>query len=390
MTYATLLARNLRRNRLRTALTASSIMLSIFLVCAVLTLPNGLDSLIHRFASATRISVHNKAGLAYALPYSDVQKIRAVPGVDAVTSFTWFGGIYDEPKNLFPNFAVDADSVGGVWPDYKIDPQALADFRRYRDAALVGYQTMDKFGWKVGQRVTLRGTAWPVELDFRIVGTLPEGSGNPVWFLFSRVYLEQAVRAKGQSADVAGLIWARVGDPTEIDRVMHRIDELFRNSDAETSSETEKSFIQGFMSSLSGITRIMLAVGFLAVAAVVFIAANTCSMTIRERAGEIALLKALGFRRGPILALLLGETLGLAIVGGVVGAGAAYGILTLLAKLGATGMSRALGPLSMFRIDGAIVAEGIALSFVIGVIAGVIPSWSAARKPVAIAIRDVF
>lgn len=390
MTYGTLLARNLGRNRLRTGLTAASILLSIFLVCAVLTMPNGLDRLINRMASSTRISVHNKAGLAYVLPYGDLQKIRAVPGVTAASSFTWFGGIYDEPKNLFPNFAVDADAVGSVWPDYKIDPQALADFRRYRDAALVGYQTMARFGWKLGQRVTLRGTAWPVELDFRIVGALPEGTGNPVWFLFSRVYLEEAVRAKGQSADIAGMIWVRVADPAEVDAVMRRIDDLFRNSDAETSSETEKSFYQSFMSSLSGITRIILATGFLAVAAVVFIAANTCSMTIRERASEIALLKALGFRGTTILALLLAETLGLAVVGGLIGAASAYGVLTLLAKLGATGGAPAMGPLSLFRMDMVIAFEGVALSVLIGLLAGVVPSWAAARKPVAAALREVF
>lgn len=390
MSCLTLVLRNFRRNRLRTALTAASITLSIFLVCAVLTLPSGLTAIIERLASGSRILVHNKAGITYRMPYSYLQKIRAVPGVMAATSFNWFGGIYDEPKNLFPNFAIDAETVGEIWSDFQIDPQAIADFRRYRDAALVGYQTMRTFRWKVGDRVTLRSTVWPVDLDFRIVGELPEPHGNPMWFLFSRTYLEEAVRAKGQSAEQAGMIWVRVDDPANVQPVMRRIDDLFRNSDAETASETEKSFFQSFMSSLSGLTSIILAVGFLVVAAVVFITANTCSMAIRERAAEIAILKALGFRRSAILGLLLAETLTLTIVGGLVGAFSAYGVLKLLAQLGTTGARPGLGPLSMFLVTPWHVLEGILLSLLVGIVAGVFPSWAAARKPVAAALHEVF
>ena len=390
MNYRTLVSRNFSRGRLRTVLTAASIMLSIFLACAVLTLPSGLAALVERVPSGSRVLVHNKAGLSYMMPYSYLQKVRAVPGVTAATSFSWFGGIYDEPKNLFPNFAIDADAVGDIWAEFQIDPQAIADFRRYRDGALVGYQTMRKFRWKIGDRVTLRSTIWPVDLDFRIVGVLPEPHGNPMWFLFSRTYMEEALRAKGLSADFAGMIWVRVDDPANVGTVMRRIDDLFRNSDAETASETEKSFFESFMSSLSGLSNVILAVGFLVVAAVVVITANTCSMAIRERAPEIAILKALGFRRFTILGLLLTETLTLALGSGVIGAVAAYGVLKLLAALGATGARPGLGPLSMFLVTPWHVLEGILLSLVVGVVAGVVPSWGAARKPVAEALREVF
>jgi putative ABC transport system permease protein len=390
MTYRTLVWRNLRRNRLRTFLTAASITLSIFLVCAVLTLPSGLTGMVDRLASGSRILVHNKAGITYLMPYGYLQKIRSVPGVSAATSFNWFGGIYDEPKNLFPNFAVDAETVGVIWAEFQVDPQAIADFRRHRDAALVGYQTMRQFRWKIGDRVTLRSTIYPVDLEFRIVGVLPEPHGNPMWFLFSRTYLEEAVRAKGGSADYAGMIWVRVEDPANVPTVMRRIDDLFRNSDAETASETEKSFFQSFLGSLSGIASIILAVGFLVVAAVVFITANTCSMMIRERAAEIALLKALGFRRRAVLGMLLAETLALALGGGALGACSAYWVLKLLAEIGATGARPGLGPLSMFLVTPWHVVEGLLLSLFVGVVAGVVPSWGAARKPVAAALREVF
>ncbi|MGH7821540.1 MAG: ABC transporter permease [Candidatus Binatia bacterium] len=390
MTYFGLVRRNLGRNRLRSVLTGFSIGLSIFLVCAVLTLPGLFRSMIDRFATSTRISVHNKAGLTYMMPYGYLQKVRSVPGVVAATSFTWFGGIYDQPKNLFPNFAIDVDAAGAVWPDYGIDPEALSDFRRYRDAALVGYQTMRTFGWKVGDRITLRGTVWPVDLEFRIVGVMPEGKGNPIMLWFSRVYLEEALRAKGISADVIGMIWARVDQPGAVEAAMRRIDDLFRNSDYETASETEKSFFMAFMGSLLGITWIITAVGFLGVAAVVFIAANSCSMSIRERAREIAVLKALGFSRPALLGMLLAEAMLLAVAGGFTGAFGSYGFLKFLARIGATGVSPALGPLSMFVMTVSILVQGLFLSLLVGMLAGAVPSIGAARKPVALALREVF
>jgi putative ABC transport system permease protein len=145
-----------------------------------------------------------------------------------------------------------------------------------------------------------------------------------------------------------------------------------------------------FMGSLQGIAWIITAVGFLGVAAVVFIAANTCSMSIRERAREIAVLKALGFSRGRLLRLLLSEAMLLAIVGGFTGAFSAYGLLKLLARIGATGMSQGLGPLSMFVMTVSILVQGLFLSLVVGMLAGIVPSFGAARKPVAMALREVF
>jgi putative ABC transport system permease protein len=381
--------RNLGRNRLRTVLTAFSIGISIFLVCAVLTLPELFRGMIDRFESSTRISIHNRAGLTYMMPYGYLRKIRSIEGVAAASSFTWFGGVYDEPKNMFPNFAVDPDVLAEVWPDYQIAPQALDDFRRYRNAAIVGYQTMRTFGWKIGDRVTLRGTAWPVDLEFRIVGIMPEGS-NPVMFWFSRVYFEEALRGKEVPSDMTGMIWARVAEGHDVGAVMRRVDDVFRNSAYETAAETEKSFFMAFMGSLRGIASIITAVGFLVVAAVVFIAANTCSMSIRERAREIAILKALGFRARWILGVLLAEAMTLAIVGGFAGAFTSYGLLKVLALVGATGISQALGPLSMFVMTASILVQGLFLSLVVGMLAGAVPSIGAARKPVVVSLREVF
>jgi hypothetical protein len=165
-----------------------------------------------------------------------------------VNHFSWFGGIYDEPKNQFPNFGLDPDHVLAVWPDYKIDPRELARFKRIRNACLVGGATMRKFGWQVGQEITLRGTIFPVNLTLRIVGTIPEGAGNPLVLWFNREYLEEAMESQGGLRGV-GMIWVRADAPEHVERIMHAVNELFRNSEAQVTAETEKSFFMGFFGS---------------------------------------------------------------------------------------------------------------------------------------------
>ena len=389
MTYPRLVFRNLFRHPLRAVFTMLSIALSIFLVCAVLTLPSALDRLLDRAASNVRISVHHKAGLTYWLPLAFVNKVRSLPGVAAVNHYSWFGGIYDEPKNLFPNFALDPDAVESMWPDYHIDPEALQRFRRIRNGALVGEQTMRKFGWRIGQEVTLRGTIFPVDLTFQIVGIIPASSGNPLVFWFNRKVLEEAMENRG-GFRYAGMIWVRAERPEQVDALIAAIDKLFRNSEAEIAAESEKAFVSSFFSSFKGFIRVILAVGFLVVGAVVLIAANTSAMGVRERIPEIAIMKSLGFRRRPILLALLSESMVQALVGGIVGAVGAYAIFGALAAAGKTGYTAFLGPLAGFAMSPAILAQGIGVAALIGIVAGFVPAWNGARLPVVQALRQIF
>jgi putative ABC transport system permease protein len=395
MTYRRLVIRNLLRHPLRTVFTTLSIALSIFLVCAVLSLPSALNAILDKATSNTRISVHHEAGLTYLLPASYVHKIRSVPGVAAVNHFTWFGGLYDEPKNLFPNFAIDPETVAEMWPDYRIDPAALRRFRAVRNAALVGEQTMRKFGWKIGQNVTLRGTAFPVNLTFEIVGEIPAASGNPVVMWFHHKYLEEALQPRPgwpfSGFPFVGMVWVQADHPENVERIMRDIDALFDNSEAETAAETERSFFQNFMSSYQGFIRVILGVGFLVVAAVVLIAANTSAMGVRERVPEIAVLKSLGFRRRPILAMLLGESLLQGLLGGLVGAGGAYLLFRALAAAGKTGgLGPLLGPLGSFYMSAETVTQGVAVALAVGAVAGVVPAWNGARLNVVEALRRLF
>jgi putative ABC transport system permease protein len=367
--------------------TTISIALSIFLVCAVLTLPGAIDSIIVQAASNIRLTVHHKAGLSYWLPFAYVHKLRNVPGVVAVNHYSWFGGVYDEPKNMFPNFAMDPETVAQVWPDYHFDPAALERFRKIRNGALVGEQTMRKFGFHIGDEVTLRSSVYPLTLTFQIVGVIPRAD-NPL-FWFNRTYLEEAMEQNG-GLRMVGWIWVRVAQPEDVDRVIAAIDDLFRNSEAQVAAETETSFFSGFFSSFQGIIRVVLIVGFLVVGAVVLIAANTAAMGVRERVPEIAMLKSLGFQRRPILLALMAESALQALVGGLLGAGAAYGIFGALAAAGKTGAMPFLGPLASFRMSPGVAAEGVAIALSVGLVAGFVPAWNGARLNVVEALRRLF
>ena len=389
MTYTRLVWRNLFRHPLRTLFTTLSIALSIFLVCAVLTLPAAMERILARVGSSVRVSVHHEAGLTYWLPFSYVHKIRAVPGVAAVNHFSWFGGIYDEPKNQFPNFGLDPSTVAAVWPDYKIDPRELERFQKIRNGCIVGQQTMRKFGWHVGDEITLRGTIFPVNLTLKIVGTIPEGSGNPLVLWFNRQYLEEAMEPQGGLRGV-GMVWIRADAPEHVEGIMHAVNELFRNSEAQVSAETEKTFFMSFFGSFRTLMRLIMAVGVLVVGAVVLIAANTSAMGIRERIPEIAVLKSLGFGRRPILMALLAESGSVALIGGLTGAGAAWALFTVLRNAGKTGYSQLLGPLGQFQMSATVFAEGVSVALVVGLIAGFVPAWNGARLGVVEALRRLF
>ena len=287
----------------------------------------------------------------------------------------------------FPNFAVEAEQIGAVFPDYPIRPEQLADFQRYRDGAIVGRQVMNKYGWKIGERVTLKSTVWPVDLDFRIVGVIDNDRAPHFWF--NREYLDQALREKGRNGlGIAGTIWVRANDPRQVSSIMRKVDEMSRNSEAETSSETEKSFFSNFFGSLQGLVTIILIVTGLVSLCIVFIAANTASMGVRERTGEIAAMKAIGFPRRVIFGTLLAEAALLSIVAGVAGVALAVGLTGALKA--AAGFSEMLGPLGNFIVTPFVVVQGLFLSLFVGMLAGVVPSFGAARKPVVESLHEVF
>ncbi|HSP96108.1 MAG TPA: ABC transporter permease [Candidatus Dormibacteraeota bacterium] len=388
MKWLGLVRANLGRNKLRTALTGAAITLAVALVCMLLTMPEGLNSLLDNLTNNTRISVHNKAGVVYSMPYAFTRKVRQVDGVAAAVAMTWYGGAYEEAGRVtFPNFAVEADQVGAVYPDYPIRPEQLADFQRYRDGAIVGRQVMTKYHWKIGDRITLKSTVWPADLDLRIVGEIANDRAPMLWL--NREYLDQALKAQGRPGlGVTGMIWVRAASPEQVNAIMRTVDELSRNSDAETASETEKSFFSNFFGSLQGFVTIVLIVTGLVALCIVFIAANTASMAVRERSGELAVMKAIGFTRGIIFGTLLAEAVVLSTIAGLLGVALTMGLTGMLRAF--AGWNETLGPLGSFVVTAPVIVQGVFLSLFVGMLSGVVPSWGAARKPVVQTLHEIF
>jgi putative ABC transport system permease protein len=379
--------RNLLRNKLRSLLTGGAIALAIALVCILRTMPAGFDYFLESLATNTRISVHNTAGIVYSMPYAYRARVKAVPGVVDAVSWTWFGGAVDKDDGVtFPSFSVDADSIGVVFADMNLSAEAIQDFRTHRNGALVGRQTLKKYGWKPGDEVTLSSLVWPLELTFRISGEIPADVDPRFWF--QREYFIEALREKGVSFDQAGMIWARVDDAQQVPAVMRQIDEMFRNSEAETTSETEKSFFQNFFGNLEGFVTVILIVTALVTLCIVFIAANTASMAVRERLRELAVLKAIGFHWRLLFVTLVAEAALLATVAGAFGASLSLGLTGMLRA--AAGWNQQLGPLSGFVVTNALLVQALFLAFFIGILSGVVPSFGAARRSVAATLREVF
>jgi putative ABC transport system permease protein len=322
------------------------------------------------------------------MPYSFARKVRQVEGVADAVAQSWFGGAFEEAGRVtFPNFAVEAEHVGAVYPDYQIPQRQLDDFKRYRDGALIGRSTMKKYGWKIGERITLRSTVYPLDLDLRIVGEIPNPQAPMVWI--NREYVDQALIAVGLSGlGTAGVIWVKVTDPNRVNDVMRTIDDMSRNSEAETASETEKSFFSNFFGSLQGFARIILLVTGLVAVCIVFIAANTASMGVRERAPEIAVLKAIGFSRRLIFGTILAEAALLSSVAGGAGVLLALGLTRVLHN--ASSWNPQLGPLASFVLTPAIFVQGLFLALFVGMLAGFVPSFGASRKPVVQALHEIF
>jgi putative ABC transport system permease protein len=388
MRFLPLVLANLRRSPLRCGLTASAIAFAIALVCLLRTMPEGLDAILDYAASGTRVVVLNQAGFDYPLPYAHLQRVGSLPGVHAAASWTWYGGMVDPDEGVtFPSFATEPDRIAEVFPDFGLSPEALAAFQGRRDAAIVGRATAKSYGWKAGDRVALTGSVYPVDLELQLVEILPHDL-SPV-LLFHREYLEQSLRAAGSSLDTASLLYVRVDDRARIEPLRAEIDALFRNSPAQTLSETEKEYFKNMFSALDAFVAITIAVTVLVALCIVFIAANTASLSVRERAPELAVLKAIGFRRRLVFGLLVIEAGVLALVGGAAGAVGSL-VLTLALQGAAASLMSQVGPLGSFVVTRAIVVQGLFLALFVGMLAGVVPSFGAARKSVAETLREVF
>jgi putative ABC transport system permease protein len=379
MKFITLILKNLMRSKRRTILTVLSIAVSLFIFSALISLPTAANQVLSDTASSVRIATHSKAGVTYRMPQAYKQRIATTPHVVAVIPQSYFGGIYHEVNDQFPNIAVDPEQVDLMWPDWGISKQAFDDFKRLRTACLVGSGTMKRFNLHVGQQIQLRGTVYPFNVVLNIVGET-RGKAPPNFLVFRRDYLEEAAGRPG----FVGNFWVRADRAENVPQVIASIDEQFANSSAETRSESEAAFFGSFIQGYRTVFGLAEILGLVVVITVGLVAANTAAMSIRERRSEIALMRSIGFRSGTIMRMLLGESLMLGLLGGALGAGAAFVALKIFV-LG----SPALGPLSSIRMPPLVLAQALVAATLIGLVSAWIPSRSATRQNIVDALRLV-
>jgi putative ABC transport system permease protein len=378
MKYMALVFKNLLRSKRRTFLTVLSIAVSLFIFSALVSIPTVANQILGATASSTRVATHNKAGLAYSIPVAYKQRIVTVPHVEVVVPESWFGGVYHEVYDQFPNLAADPDNVDKMWPDWGISPEQFEQWKKLRTAALVGTGTMKKFGLHVGQQIQLKGTLYPFNVTLTIVGTI-SGKAPPDFLLFRRDYLEEAAGRPG----IVDNIWVKVDKPASVPQVIAAIDEGFANSSYETISESEAAFFGSFMESYKTFFRMAELLGFIVVLTIGLVAANTAAMSIRERRGEIAVMRSIGFSSKTILSLLLTESLLIGLIGGAIGCGTAFIVLKAF-SIGNLG-----GPLGTIRMPPVVLVETLAIAALIGLFSALVPASSAARRNIVDALRTV-
>ena len=379
----TLVRKNLFRRKLRAALMIVSILIAFAIFGVLAAFYSGFTAL-EDVAAANRLMVVNKINFTQPLPIAYYNRVRALQGVRQVTHANWFGGYYQDPKNVLVVFAVEPETYMDIFSrDFEISPEARAAFLRERTAALVGETMARKWGWKVGDRVPIASNIFSQRngshtWEFDIVGifTAKTQQVDTNFMLFQYDYFDET-RSFGK--DTIGWLVLQTANPTDNDRIAKAIDGMFVNSTAETATDTEKAFNKAFAAQFGNIALIVVLVVGAAFVTILMIVGNTMALTVRERTREIGVLKTLGFTGGRILRLVLGESILLALLGGLPG--------LALAALAMSALRPSVSNMMPgFALMGDTVAEGIILMLALGLITGMIPALNAMRLKIATAL----
>jgi len=379
----TLVRKNLFRRKLRAILMIVSILIA-FLIFGVLAGVYASFTAGEDRAAADRLVVVNKVNFTQPLPIAYYNRVRSVTGVRQVTHANWFGGYYQDPKNFLIVMAVDPETYTDIFShDFDFAPEARQAFIRTRTGAVVGEAMARKWGWKVGDRVPIASNifsqrngshTWDFDIVGIFTGKAPQIDTNLLFFQYD--YFDET-RSFGK--DTIGWLVLQTTNPTDNDRIAKTIDAMFINSTAETATDTEKAFNKAFAAQFGNIALIVVLVVGAAFVTILMIVGNTMALTIRERTREIGVLKTLGFTGGRILRLVLGESVLLALMGGLPG-------IALAAFATASLRPSVSNLLPGFALTGDIVAEAIGLMLALGLITGLIPALNAMRLEIATAL----
>ena len=378
-----LVLRNASRHRLRTTLTVVGIIVAIVAFGLLRTIVDAWYAGANASSSA-RLVTRSSVSLVFALPLSYAQKIRQVDGVTAVGWANWFGGVYVNERNFFAQFAI-SESYLDMYHEFVLPDDQRRAFFADRVGAVAGRKLADKYGWKVGDQIPLRGTIYPGTWTFNLRGIYDgadEGTDTSTFF-FHFDYLNESIKRQFPGrGDQAGVFIETLRNAEDAAPVSAAIDATFRNSLAETLTETEKAFQLGFVAMSEAILLAIQAVSYVVIVIIMAVMANTMAMTARERYGEYATFKALGFGNGFVALLIFAESIGIAILGGVLG--------VLLTFPLAQAFASTIGSiLAGFKVSRETVLMQLAAAVIIGVVAAAIPAWRAARIRIVDGLRAI-
>ena len=383
MKFSRLIFANLFRKKIRLILTIGSFAVALFLF-SFLAVVKGAFGRGADIAGADRLVIINRISIIQPLPLSYRDKILRIPGVKAITHNNWFGGVYQDEKNFFPQFAIDVENQRTVLPELKVPDDQWANFVKDRQGAIAGAKTAARFGWKIGDRIPIKTTifgganTWEFNLDGIYHSTTVGGDESQFWFQWDA--FEEGVPKTFK--DNVGWYVLKLDSPDDAVRVSKAIDDMFANSSFETKTETESAFAAGWVKQFGNIEFLILSIGGVVFFTLLLVTGNTMAISVRERIGELAVLKAIGFSDRSILFFVLAESLTISLVGGLIGLGlAALAIPVLAAALN--------GLLPTLILSPAILSVGLGTALLVGVISGLLPGIGAMRMRVVNALRRV-
>ena len=380
MTIGSFILKNALRNKRRALLSILSVAVSLFLLVMLLVALREITTPAEGAGAELRVAVRSKISIANLLPARQLPIIERIPGVEAVTPFTWFGGKYKNEEGMtFAQFAIDPKKLRAVFTEAKMAAESYGAFESERTACIIGKISADKYKLKVGDKITLDSSIYPVALDFKIVG-IYAGTADDRNMLFRHDYLDESSGVKGQ----VGMWWLKVKSAEDMPRVLATINKTFENTSAEVRAETERAFQLGFISMLGNIKLLVTLICSAVVFTLLLVSASTMSMAIRERFRELAILKALGYRRRELFAFILAESFGLAAAGALIGVGGAYVLFTYG---DVTKMTNGMFP--SFEVTSKIVGIGALVAAMLGIVASIMPSIAVARMSVVEGLKTL-
>lgn len=383
MKFRGLILANLFRKKIRLILTVGSFAIALLLFMFLAVVKSAFSRGVE-VAGADRLVIVNRIGLIQVMPISYRDKILAISGVKAITHNHWFGGVYQEEKNFFPQFAIDVENQRKVYPEFVVPDDQWNNFVKDRQGAIAGARTAARFGWKIGDRIPIKTAlygptrTWEFNLDGIYHSDRPGGDESQFWLQWK--YFDENVFDALKST--AGWYILKLDSPDDAVRVAKTIDETFANSSNETKTETESAFQAGFAKQFGNIEFLILSIGSVVFFTLLLVTGNTMAISVRERTAELAVLKAIGFTDRSVLFLVLAESLVIALVGGVLGLFLASGAIPVLG----VALNGLLPPLILSK---ATLAFGLGFALLVGATSGLLPGLGAMRMRVVNALRRV-